>query len=76
MCSECGLTRGSYPPSASASVMEAVTPETLTRRHAAARILKGIKDILLRLTNMGGLLDFKTVYDLSPSETGRDVKAI
>ena len=25
---------------------------------------------------MGSLIDFKTAYDLSPSETGRDVKAI
>ena len=26
--------------------------------------------------NMGSIVDFKTAYDLSPSETGRDLKAL
>jgi hypothetical protein len=56
--------------------MEADTPETLQRRHVAARILRGIKDVLLKLMNMGSIVDFKTAYDLSPSETGRDLKAL
>ena len=63
-------------PFASARVMEADTLGTLSTRHTAARILRGIKDVLLRLTNMGSIIDFKTAYGLSPSETGRDVKAI
>ena len=63
-------------PSAPAGSMEVDTPETLRRRQAAARLLKGMRDIFLRLTNMSGNLDFKTVYDFSPAEHGRDIKAI
>jgi hypothetical protein len=32
--------------------------------------------VLLNLMNMGSIVDFKTAYDVSPSETGRDLKAL